>query len=113
MAYTRQQPLEPKPVIVSEWLANVRTMLGQTISKPIVLQEFDRSQGACVCIDAAQLTTAVINLLANARDAIKPGSGSIELSIDCVELDSDQASLWNNLAPGRYVQFQVADTGKA
>ena len=112
MAYTRQQPLEPQPIQISTWLAQTRTMLRQTLGKPIELIENDQTEGASICIDAAQLTTAVINLLANARDAIHPGSGTIELSIQCLELNELSSRTWQGLPLGHYALFQVLDTGK-
>lgn len=112
MAYTRQQPLEPQPIRISAWLTNTRTILRQTIGKPIEFIENDHTDGASICIDTAQLTTAVINLLANARDAIGPGSGTIELSIECVDLKESTTQAWSSLPPGRYARFRVLDTGK-
>ena len=112
MAYTRQQPLEPRPIRISTWLSNTRTMLRQTIGKPIQFIENDQSGGAFICIDSAQLTTAVINLLANARDAIRPGSGTIEFSIQRLELSDGTSGGWHNLPRGQYAHFQVLDSGK-
>ncbi len=112
MAYTRQQPLEPKPIRISDWLANTRTILKQTVGPPIQFIESDSSAGATICIDTAQLTTAVINLLANARDAIRPHSGTIELNISCLELDPTSSKAWNHLPAGHYAQFRISDTGK-
>lgn len=112
MAYTRQQPLEPKPLVLSNWLAATRTMLKQSMGQSIEFIENDRSANASICIDSAQLTTAIINLLVNARDAIRPHSGTVQLSLECLELDESLEKTWSSLPAGRYVHFQVIDTGK-
>ena len=112
MAYTRQQPLEPQPLVISSWLASTRTMFKQTLGKRIRYLEVDQSSSSTICIDAAQLTTAVINLLANSRDAIGTEAGSVELSVHCMQLDADSAAQWRHLPLGRYARFQVRDSGK-
>lgn len=112
MAYTRQQPLEPQPIRIADWIASTRTMLKQSVGKSIQLSENDQSGEALICIDAAQLTTAVINLLANARDAIRPGSGTIEFNIRCLTLDCNSSDAWPTLSPGEYALFEVIDSGK-
>ncbi len=112
MAYTRQQPLEPKPIRIADWLHNTRTMLKQATGKSVQFVEDDQSSGAKICIDTAQLTTAVINLFANARDAIRPNVGQIELRIRRVQLNIVDSESWNGLQPGGYALFEVRDNGK-
>ena len=62
--------------------------------------------------DVAQLTTAVLNLAVNARDAM-PGGGTLALSTDAVSLGEDAVARdgWH-LGPGAYVRLRVTDTGQ-
>ncbi len=112
MAYTRQQPLEPKPLALSSWLATTRTMLKQSLGNSIEFIENDQSGNASICIDSAQLTTAIINLFVNARDAICPNSGTVQLVIQRLDLDESNSKTWSSLPHGRYAHFQVIDNGK-
>jgi CheY-like chemotaxis protein len=56
--------------------------------------------------DATQLELAVMNLAVNARDAM-PSGGQLTLRTRAIELHNDAL-----LAPGRYLQLQVIDTGQ-
>ncbi len=111
MAYTRQQPLLPRAVQATEWLQSSRTMLRQMVGNKIQYNELDQSAGATICIDVAQLTTAVINLLDNARDAVRE-NGRIELLIAKTHIDDVSASQWHEVTPGEYCLFEVRDNGK-
>lgn len=110
MAYTKQQSLVTKPVNVSDWLQSVKGLFRQTIGESSTLHLRDLSDGAVIKIDDAQLTTAVINLLANARDAIST-NGSIEFTIQKIELGSSDLSDWEAASLGEYVQFEIKDNG--
>ncbi len=112
MAYARQQPLVSKPLLVSDWLNSNRNILKQVLGKSIQYVEISNAQDAAICIDSAQLTTAVINLLANARDALPSRLGRVEFSVERLRLDSESARVWNGVAPGEYCLFEVRDQGK-
>lgn len=112
MAYARQQPLISKPLLVSDWQNSNRNILKQVLGKSIQYVEINNAQDAAICIDSAQLTTAVINLLANARDALQSGIGRVEFSIERLRLDGESARVWNGVAPGEYCLFEVRDQGK-
>jgi two-component system, cell cycle sensor histidine kinase and response regulator CckA len=60
-----------------------------------------------VRVDQGQLEQAIVNLAVNARDAM-PEGGTLTLETREVELSS---GVMPPLAPGRYVQLSVADTG--
>jgi CheY-like chemotaxis protein len=61
-------------------------------------------------IDPSQLTTAVINLALNARDAMRDG-GKLTLETRNVHLDEAYAGMHNEVAAGNYVMIAVSDTG--
>ncbi len=112
MAYARQQPLVSKPLLVSNWLNSNRNILKQVLGKSIQYIEANNAQAAAICIDSAQLTTAVINLLANARDALPARNGCVEFVVDRLTLDSESARLWNGVATGEYCLFEIRDQGQ-
>ena len=61
-------------------------------------------------IDPSQLTTAILNLALNARDAMSNG-GKLTLETKNVVLDENYASLNSEVRPGNYVMIAVSDTG--
>ncbi|HEY0524742.1 MAG TPA: ATP-binding protein, partial [Stellaceae bacterium] len=63
-------------------------------------------------IDAPQFEAALLNLVINARDAMKEHGGRLTITTDLVEIDQRRASIMSGIAPGRYVAVSVEDTGE-
>ena len=61
-------------------------------------------------IDPNQLTTAVLNLAINARDAM-PNGGKLALETSNIYLDENYAGMHSEVTPGNYVMVAVSDTG--
>ena len=112
LAYARQQPLASKPIKIGPWMASSKSMFQQMAGKQIIVRETPAAQGATVFADSARLTTAIINLLANARDAVNPLDSHIELRVSAIQLDDSSVKEWTDAVPGDYVLFEVQDNGK-
>jgi signal transduction histidine kinase len=106
LAFSRQQKLDTKPLIVADALARMDDLLARTLGPKIELVlDFDRDR-VTVISDATQLELAVMNLAVNARDAM-PEGGRLIIRTHIVRLQHDAV-----LPPGRYVELQVIDTGE-
>jgi signal transduction histidine kinase len=77
--------------------------------------ELRRELGAgdvLVDADAAQLHQVVVNLAANARDAMRESGGVLTIAVEAVDIDDEgAAALRPGLAAGGYVRLTVRDTG--
>ncbi len=60
--------------------------------------------------DPNPVDQAIINLAANARDAMS-GGGTLTIETDNVTIIDDEDSSYNRGAPGEYVELTVSDTG--
>jgi len=106
LAFSRQQKLETKPLIVADALARMDDLLARTLGPKVELVlDFDRER-VTVVSDATQLELAVMNLAVNARDAM-PEGGRLTIRSRVVTLTGDAL-----LPPGRYVELRVIDTGE-
>jgi signal transduction histidine kinase/CheY-like chemotaxis protein len=106
LAFSRQQKLEMKPLIVADTLARMGDLLTRTLGPRIELV-FDLDEDrVLVMSDATQLELAVMNLAVNARDAM-PNGGRLTVRTRKVELTGDAV-----LPSGRYLELQVIDTGE-
>jgi signal transduction histidine kinase/CheY-like chemotaxis protein len=106
LAFSRQQKLEMKPLIVAETLERMGDLLTRAIGPAVQLVfDLDRDR-APVMADATQVELAVMNLAVNARDAM-PGGGRLTIRTRVIALSDDAV-----LAPGRFVELQVIDTGE-
>jgi len=64
--------------------------------------------------DLTQVQQIVMNLITNAVEALDKGGGEISLSTGAQDVDQRyifECAFTENLQPGRYVYFQVTDTG--
>ncbi|MGB9171386.1 MAG: ATP-binding protein, partial [Bradyrhizobium sp.] len=61
-------------------------------------------------VDPNQLTTAILNLAINARDAM-PAGGKLVIETSNISLDDDYAAMNGDVAVGNYVMIAVSDTG--
>jgi signal transduction histidine kinase len=106
LAFSRQQKLEMKPLIVADAIQRMRDMLTRTLGPRVELVLDLDTDRVPVMSDATQLELAVMNLAVNARDAM-PEGGRLTIRTRKLELTGDAL-----LPPGRYLQLQVIDTGE-
>ncbi|WP_419897046.1 response regulator [Roseomonas sp. USHLN139] len=115
LAYSRRQPLEFRPVDVGELVLGLSDLLQRTLGEGIAIS-VDCAPKACLALtDRNQLESAVLNLAVNARDAMAAG-GSLairtrEVTLDEAALDAAGGREAGDLAPGRFIEISVSDSG--
>jgi CheY-like chemotaxis protein len=65
---------------------------------------------AHVKADRGQLGTVILELVANARDAM-PGGGQVTISTSSVTLDAKEAGRYRDVKPGDFVLLEIRDKG--
>ena len=110
LAYSRQQPLEPKSVRLNELVAGLMLVLGRTMGESIELEANLAPDLWQVRIDPHQLENALLNLAVNARDAM-PDGGKLTIEGFKAFLDEDYAAQNTEVRPGAYALLTVTDTG--
>ncbi len=111
LAFSRRQMVRPEVVDVNRLLSDFRPVLGQAVTEAVTLV-FDFGPDTYpAALDPGQLEAAVLNLLANARDAMSAG-GTIRIATDMVVVEAAQPSAEQaGPPPGRYVRVMVRDDG--
>jgi len=110
LAFSRRQPLDPKPVRANALIASMEDMLRRTIGERVEL-ELVLAGGLWVTrCDPNQLESAILNLAINARDAM-PDGGELTIETCNAHLDTAYASSQRGVKPGQYVCVCVTDTG--
>jgi signal transduction histidine kinase/CheY-like chemotaxis protein len=109
LAFSRGQPIQPRPTDLGRLVAHLAGLLRRLIGEHIELGLDLPEEGATVEVDPSQLEQLVINLAANARDAM-PGGGRIEIAVRRCEREGRASA--GELPPGPYVALRVSDTGK-
>ncbi len=103
LTFARRQSVNPEPVNVADRIDAVRDVLDTGVGGAVTLQ-FDVDRDAWpVVVDVAELETALVNLVINARDAM-PTGGVVTIAARNQTLDEENPA-------GDYVAISVEDTG--
>ncbi|MFD2641646.1 ATP-binding protein [Pseudomonas japonica] len=108
LAFARRQPLSPRPTNLNDLLGEIEPLILQAIGPGIDLQLQVDPRPWWVLVDTSQMESALINLCANARDAMNR-RGSLKIS---TSNERHYAGISNvDLAPGDYCCLRVQDCG--
>ncbi|CAN7733323.1 PAS domain-containing protein [Caballeronia sp. LjRoot34] len=110
LAFSRRQPLDPKPVNADELLHSIDDLLKRTMGEAIDTRVVPNPHLWLTRCDVNQLENALLNFAINARDAM-PEGGRLTLETGNAELGHDFAARHPDVAPGSYVVVSVSDTG--
>jgi PAS domain S-box-containing protein len=110
LAFARRQPLQPRETNVNALVIETAKLLRPTLGEQIEIESMLQDDLAAALVDANQLTTALINLALNSRDAM-PEGGKLTLETHDVELDEFYAKANSEVQPGSYVLIAVSDSG--
>jgi PAS domain S-box-containing protein len=117
LAFSRQQPLDPKPVDIDQLVSGMKKLLQRVLGERINISTSYGPGLWRALIDASQLENALLNLSVNARDAM-PDGGRLTIETKNVTLDEICVSgeLLLGAEPsetlaGQYVLISVSDTG--
>jgi PAS domain S-box-containing protein len=110
LAFSRRQPLNPKPTDINRLVAGMSDLIRRTIGENIAVETVLAGGLWRVEIDAHQLESALLNLAVNARDAM-PDGGKLTIETANAHLDDGYAERYPELQPGQYVVMCVTDTG--
>jgi signal transduction histidine kinase len=111
LAFARRQPLQPRSTDVNALVIDAARLLRPTLGEQIEIESMLAHDSAPALIDPSQLSTAILNLALNARDAM-PDGGKLTLETRNVVLDENYAGMNPEVIPGNYVMIAVSDTGE-
>ncbi|MDX3909960.1 MAG: PAS domain S-box protein [Sphingobium sp.] len=110
LAFSRRQPLDPRPVQANPLVSSMEDMLRRTLGKGIELEMVLAGGLWPTRCDPNQLESAILNLAINARDAM-PSGGKLVIETCNAHLDSAYVAAQRDVKPGQYVCICVTDTG--
>jgi PAS domain S-box-containing protein len=110
LAFSRRQPLDPKPIDPNKFLAGAAEFLQRSLGEMIQVEAVGAAGLWLIEVDPNHLETALVNLALNARDAM-PTGGKVTIEATNIYADEDYCRINPELSPGQYVLISVSDTG--
>ncbi|MFZ1889368.1 MAG: response regulator [Candidatus Binataceae bacterium] len=110
LAFSRRQPLDPRPIDVNKLVAGMSDLLRRTLGETISIENVTANGLWRVHVDPNQLESAILNLAVNSRDAM-PDGGNLTLETANAFLDEMYATGQEEVVPGQYVLISLTDTG--
>lgn len=111
LAFSRQQVLNPRVISLNQVITNLEGMLSRLIGGDVEIElRLDQELGA-VKADPGQMDQILMNLAANARDAM-PAGGKLTLRTSNANLRESLPESSFTIAAGDYVLLTVSDTGE-
>jgi PAS domain S-box-containing protein len=107
LTFARRQEISPRGIPLGRTLQEMRGLLARLLPGPIELH-LDIDGDPVVRMDPGQLDQVVVNLVANARDAM-PGGGRLRVALAPARLADAHAR--PPLPAGEYAALSVADSG--
>jgi len=109
LAFSRKQVPRPEVVDLTAVVARQESMLARLLGSDVRLHIASLPSSLEVMADPDQIALVLMNLVVNARDAMKSG-GDVRIHTHDVHVDAVMAQRLH-VEPGRYAVLEVADTG--
>ncbi len=109
LAFARKQPLRPLETDVNALIEEVVKLLAPTLGRRIEIATGLSEQAWPALVDRGQLTSALVNLAINARDAM-PDGGRLLFRTGNFTRHAGDAKV-DDLGAGDYVVIEVVDSG--
>ena len=110
LAFSRRQVLQPRNITLNAVIRGIEPMLRRMCGEAAELVLVLDGRLGTVHADPAQMEQVLMNLAANARDAM-PNGGTLRIATSNLDLPSSYPEREFELASGNYVLVTVTDTG--
>jgi PAS domain S-box-containing protein len=113
LAFSHLEDHAKHPIFLHPIVKEAISLLRATVPASIEIHSHIETHCPAVCADPTGIHQVVMNLCANASQALQDSGGAITVSLNTVELSAGSPYLaeGSDLEPGLYIQFVVEDTG--
>lgn len=110
LTFSRKQVMEMKTVNINEIVEGFKKMLSRIIGEDIDLHIVTTDEDLTTRADIGQIEQVLMNLSANARDAMTKG-GTLNIETSFIKINRDFIRTHGYGDPGKYALITVSDTG--
>lgn len=111
LAFSRQTEQERKPVEISPIVKEALKLLRASLPSTIEIRRNIQDDLGMVMADPIQIHQVLMNLCTNAEHAMREKGGVLDVSLEEIQLDSNDISRHLDLDAGPYLKLTVSDTG--
>ena len=111
LAFSRKQIMSPKTVNLNDVITNVVKLLSRIIGEDIEINTVFTANPLNIFADRGQIEQILMNLAANARDAM-PDGGKLTIETKFEDIDEVFIQSHGYGTAGEYIVISVSDTGK-
>jgi len=110
LAFARRQINDPQIIKLNDLIADMSTLLRRLIREDIELIISSPPDLWPIRLDVTQAEQVIVNLVANARDAM-PSGGQLVIELANVDLEHEYLQQHVAITSGPYVMLAISDTG--
>lgn len=110
LGFSRKAELHVEPTDLGGLVSGISSMLRTALPESIELRVDTSATCGPVMVDGGSIEQMLLNLVANARDAL-PQGGRVGVTVREVDLDEEYSLLHPEVRPGRHACLEVSDNG--
>jgi PAS domain S-box-containing protein len=111
LSFSRRQPTSRQVLSIPSIVEESVSLLRAGLLRGTRIEWHCAADAPSILGDSAQLTQVLLNLGANAAQAMEGRPGTIDIRVEGVTLDETSARSHPGLRPGRYARIDVSDSG--
>ncbi|HEU4622306.1 MAG TPA: histidine kinase famiy protein [Burkholderiaceae bacterium] len=111
LAFARKQQLQGRVINLNALTMNLTELAKRTLGTDIELVTQLQDDIWNCRVDSTQAEVALLNILINARDAMKGRGGRVKITTSNIDIAIESVNAFSVPAPGPYVCITVADNG--
>ncbi len=109
--FSRQAPVEKKPVHIIELVQDVLKMLRASLPSYVTIQKNIACDRDVITANPSQIQQIIMNLCVNAAHAMEPDGGILAVELASTTLGAGRTGQSTSAPPGDYVRLSISDTG--
>jgi PAS domain S-box-containing protein len=110
LAFSRKRIINIRPALLNDIIKGMERLLQRVITENVEFKTALTDKGTIIMADTGQIEQVLLNLVANARDAM-PKGGTVFIKTEVVNVDEVFVRTHGYGKPGAYVLLSVSDTG--
>ena len=112
LAFSRRSDQEREAVALNEIIKEALRMVRATLPTTIEIQFNMAVDSAVVFADPTQIHQVIMNLCANAEQAMREQGGVLVLTVTSMKVTENSSQDFPDLKPGNYLQLTIQDSGQ-